>query len=100
MPELNSNPVSGTITIAVFPQENGQYFCQLSPSLGNAANSEIGCYGQTQAHAIAIALEQLADQYRNSVEEEQSLSPLAVERSESGEPINKRYHVTLHYERM
>jgi hypothetical protein len=92
------NLISGTIAIAVFPQENGQYFCQLSPSLSDASRPEIGCHGQTPSHAVAIALEQLADEYRNLVEEEQGLDALAVERSASGEVINKHYHVILHYE--
>jgi hypothetical protein len=100
MSEAQHNSISGTIAITVFPQDNGQYFCELSSSLGGASESEIGCHGQTQAHAIAIALEQLADEYRHKVEEEQSLEALAVERSESGEIINKHYHVILHYERI
>lgn len=92
------NLISGTIAIAVFPQENGQYFCQLSPGLSDASRPEIGCHGQTPSHAVAIALEQLADEYRDLVEEEQGLDALAVERSASGEVINKHYHVILHYE--
>jgi len=60
----------------------------------------MGCFGQTQAHAIAIALENLADEYRNIIDEEQGIDSLAVERSPSGEPINKHYHVILHYERI
>jgi hypothetical protein len=100
MSEVQPNPISGTIAITVFSQENGQYFCELSSSLGSDPKSDIGCHGQTQSHAIAIALEQLADEYRNRVEEEQGLEALAVERSESGEVINKHYHVILHYERI
>jgi hypothetical protein len=100
MSEVQHNSTSGTIEITVSPQDNGQYFCQLSSRFEGAASSETGCHGQTQAHAIAIALEQLAGQYREQVEVEQSLDALAVERSESGEPINKHYHVILHYERI
>jgi hypothetical protein len=100
MSEAQTNLISGTIAITVFPQGNGQYFCELSSSLGGASESKIGCHGQTQDHAIAIALEQLADEYRNKVEEGQGLEALAVERSESGEIINKHYHVILHYERI
>jgi hypothetical protein len=99
MSEAQPDSISGTIAITVFPQENGQYFCELSSSF-DGASTKTGCHGQTQAHAIAIALEQLADEYRDRVEEEQSLDSLAVERSESGEIINKHYHVILHYERI
>jgi hypothetical protein len=99
MSEAQPDSISGTIAITVFPQENGQYFCELSSSF-DGASTKTGCHGQTQSHAIAIALEQLADQYRNRVEEEQGLDALAIERSESGEVVNKHYHVILHYERI
>jgi hypothetical protein len=99
MSEAQLNPISGTIAITVFPQENGQYFCELSSSF-DGASTATGCHGQTQAHAIAIALEHLADEYRTKVEEEQGLDALAVDQSESGEIINKHYHVILHYERI
>lgn len=57
-------------------------------------------YGQTKEHAIAIALENLASRYRQQAEESQNIDSLAVEISDSGEPIEKRYHVILHYERI
>jgi hypothetical protein len=98
----NANPdrITGTITIAVLPQENGQYLCQLSPSLSDQSRNIIQCYGQTKEHAIAIALEQLADEYRQMAEERQNIDWDAVERSDSGETIAKHYHVILHYERI
>lgn len=98
MTEANPDQVGGTISIAVFSQDNGQYVCQLSPSLDDQSGDEIQCYGQTKEHAIAIALEQLADDYRRMAEERQNIDWDTVERSESGEPIEKQYHVMLHYE--
>lgn len=97
----NPNPsITETITIAVQPQENGQYVCQLSPALSDRSSDSIQCYGQNKEHAIAIALEQLADEYRRIAEEQQNSDWQAVERSENGEPIVKRYHVLIHYERI
>lgn len=87
-----------TITIAVLPQANGQYLCQMSPSLRDRLTHDIRCYGQTKEHAITIALEQLADEYRRMAEEQQNIDWDAVERIDSGEPIEKQYHVMLHYE--
>ncbi|MEG4043737.1 hypothetical protein [Microcoleus sp. Pol17_C1] len=55
-------------------------------------------YGQTKEHAIAIALEHLAEEYREKAEESQNIDSLAVEISDSEEPINKYYHVIVHYE--
>lgn len=98
MTDTNPDRITGTITIAVLPQDNGQYVCQLSPPLNAQSREDIQCYGQTQEHAIAIALEQLADEYRRMAEEQQNIDWDAVERSESGEPIEKQYHVILHYE--
>jgi hypothetical protein len=100
MTHSDSDRMTGTITIAVFPQANGQYICQMSPALGDAESQEIQCYGQTQEHAIANALEQLADSYRQTVEEQQNLDWDTVERTETGEAIDKHYHVILHYERI
>ncbi|MEG4107019.1 hypothetical protein [Microcoleus sp. S13_C5] len=57
-------------------------------------------YGQRKEHAIAIALEHLADEYREKAEESPNIDSLAVELSDSGEPINKYYHVILPYERI
>ncbi|MBD2459021.1 hypothetical protein H6G80_33850 [Nostoc sp. FACHB-87] len=99
MTDVNPD-ITGTITIAVQPQDNGQYICQLSSSLSDSPRENIQCYGQTKEHAIAIALEQLADEYRKIAEEQQNIAWDTVERSDSGEPITKYYHVILHYERI
>lgn len=89
--------ITGTITINVQGSDNDQYICQLSSSVDQSTD-EIRCCGQTKEHAIAIALEQLASKYRQIAEEGQNQDWLAVERSESGEVIQKHYHVILHYE--
>lgn len=96
MTENNPDRIVGTITVTVLPQVNEQYVCQMSSSLSD--REDICCYGQTQEHAIAIALEQLADQYRQIAEEQQNVDWDAVERSDTGEPIEKQYHVMLYYE--
>jgi phosphoribosylformylglycinamidine (FGAM) synthase PurS component len=100
MTDMNSDRMTRTITIAVLPQDNKQYICQLSLALSDRSRDDIQCYGQTPEHAIANALEQLADRYRQMAEEQQNLDWDAVERTEYGEPIDKHYHVILHYERM
>ncbi|MBD2530597.1 hypothetical protein H6G97_13850 [Nostoc flagelliforme FACHB-838] len=100
MTDMNPDRITGTITIAVLPQNNGQYVCQMSPSLNDFTREDIQRYGQTKEHAIAIALEQLADEYRRIAEERQNIDWDTVERSDTGEPIAKHYHVILHYERI
>ncbi|GBE90956.1 hypothetical protein [Nostoc cycadae] len=99
MTDVNPN-ITGTIAIALQPQDNGQYICQLSSSLSDSPRENIQCYGQTKEHAIAIALEQLADEYRRIAEERQNIAWDTVERAGSGEPITKHYHIILHYERI
>ncbi|BCL39734.1 hypothetical protein [Nostoc sp. MS1] len=81
-----------TITINVQAGENNQYICELLSPI-ESSSKEIRCCGQSEEHAIAIALEQLASQYRQIVEEKQSIDWETVERSSTGEPIQKRYHV-------
>jgi hypothetical protein len=100
MTEMNPEQITGTISIAVLPQDNGQYVCQISSSLGDRSSDCIRFYGQTKEHAIANALEKLADDYRQRAEDNQNIDSLAVERSDSGEPLEKHYHVILHYERI
>lgn len=97
---MNSDRITGTISITVLPQNNGQYICQMTSALGDRSSDDTRCYGQTKEHAIAIALEQLADDYRRIAEEQQKLDWDRVELSDSGEPINNHYHVILHYERI
>jgi hypothetical protein len=82
------------IAIAILPQDNGHILCELINLIGEPIRS----YGQTPEHAIACALEQLADQYRQIAQTQQNPDWDTVEQSESGEPIEKQYHVMLHYE--
>lgn len=72
----------------------------MSPSLNKCSPEPIRCYGQTPEHALAIALEKLADDYRQRAEEGQNIDGEQVERSQTEEPIAKHYHVILHYERL
>ena len=98
MTQINPDRTAGTIAIDVCAQSNGQYLCQISSSLSDRPDDSINFYGQTKEHAIAIALENLASRYRQQAEESQNIDSLAVEISDSGEPINKYYHVIVHYE--
>jgi len=88
--------ITGTITINL-QNDNDQYICRISSSLEQPKN-EICCRGKTQEHAIAIALEQLASEYRQIVEEGENIDWDLVKRSDNGEPITNHYHVILHYE--
>lgn len=100
MTAINSEEISGTITITLEPQDKGQYLCHLSSSLGDRPTDEIQCYGQNKEHAIAIALEKLARGYRQIAEEQQNIDWEDRSYSEFDEPILKQYHVILHYERI
>jgi hypothetical protein len=101
MTQINPDRTTGTIAIDVCAQSNGQYLCQISSSLSDRPDEPMNFYGQTKEHAIAIALEHLASRYRQQAEESQNhIDWDAVEISDSGEPIEKRYHVILHYERI
>jgi hypothetical protein len=100
MTQINPDRTTGTIAIEVLPQSNGQYLCQMSSSLSDRPDDSTNFYGQTKEHAIAIALEHLADEYRQKAEESQNIDWDAVELSDSGEAINKYYHVIVHYERI
>ncbi|MEG4817784.1 hypothetical protein [Microcoleus sp. K5-D4] len=98
MTQINPDRTTGTIAIDVSAQSNGQYVCQISSSLSDRPDDTMNFYGQTKEHAIAIALEHLAEEYREKAEESQNINSLAVEISDSEEPINKYYHVIVHYE--
>jgi hypothetical protein len=94
MTDTPTNSTIENITIAILPQDNGHILCELN----NPVGEPIRAYGQTPEHAIACALEQLAEQYRKIAEAQQNPDWYTVEESESGEPIEKQYHVMLHYE--
>jgi hypothetical protein len=89
-----------TITLSVETQSNGKAVCTIAAALEGLPPEIQEFQGQNQDHAIAIALENLATRYRKAAGEQQSRDWFAVERSSSGDPIEKRYHVILHYERI
>jgi hypothetical protein len=98
--------ITGALGITVLAKETGKYVCQLSrslkargmPSIDGAPVTDILCDGQTPEHALAIALEQLAAEYRQKAEERQNIDWDAMEKTASGEVINKPFHVTVHFE--
>ena len=98
MTNLNLNSIQGNIEINILPQSSGDYCCKLASTLTDSPVFLQTSHGQSADHAIAIALERLAQAYRERAEEQQNLAPLAVERSPSGEVIEKRYHVVVHFE--
>lgn len=100
MTQTNPDSITETIALTVLPQTNGQYICEMSTDLSECPTSDSRYYGQTKEHTIAIALEKLAARYRHIAEKRQNRDWDAVERTETGEPIAKYYHVILHYERI
>jgi phosphoribosylformylglycinamidine (FGAM) synthase PurS component len=94
MADIPTTPPIENIAISILPHDNGHILCELN----NPKGEPIRCYGQIPEHAIACALEQLAEQYRQLAEAQQNLDWDVVEQSESGETIEKQYHVVLHYE--
>jgi hypothetical protein len=90
---------SGNIAVTIVPQPNGSYVCELVQSIGDRTSPIQSFHGQTPKHAIAIALENLARDFRIQAEAEQEREDEAVDRSSSGKGIHKRFHVILHYER-
>lgn len=100
MSQVNPDLITGTISLSVLPQTNGHYICESLINLTGCSTSDTRSYGQTKEHAIALALEELASHYRQLAQQYQNQDWNAVEQNESGEPITKRYHVILHYERI
>jgi hypothetical protein len=92
--------ISGSIAVAVIRQANGRFICKVTPTLPGGSSKTKAFHGQTANHAIANALEDLARALRAEVEAEQQVDWDAVDRSPSGEVIEKRFHVILHYERL
>ncbi len=98
MTETSPKLINENISINVTLEDNGYYLCHLSNPSPDPSQNTINSYGKTQEHAISIALEQLADRYRQIAEDQQNVDMLTVERSPDGEAISKLYHVTLHFE--
>lgn len=95
---MASSPSTGNISITTSIDTDGRHVCELSLTLDDARET-ICCEGQSADHAIAIALEQLASQYRQSAEAQQNIGWDDVEKSADGETTAKHFHVILHYER-
>jgi hypothetical protein len=97
---MNNASNSGSIAFTVTQQADGFYVCEmtLSPEQPNKPSKRF--HGQSQKHAISIALEDLARKFRDEAETEQNIGWQDVERSPSGENILKHYHVILHYDRI
>ncbi len=89
---------TGNIALAVIPQANGRYLCKATPLFDGRTGPTRSFHGQTSSHAIALALEDLARQFRIEAEAEQNIAWDEVERSPSGKVREKRFHVILHYE--
>jgi hypothetical protein len=88
------------IALAVVAQENGHIVCERRVMQEGQSEAAQVFYGQTRNHAIAIALEQLAEDYRKAADSEVQGNWEAVERLPSGDTILNLYHVVLHYERI
>lgn len=95
---LDRDPIHIMLSLTVTAQENEQYICRVTSSLGEQTGDTKTFRGQNQNHAIAIALEKLAADYRQAAEEEQQIEWDAIECSEAGTPVQNYYHVVLHYE--
>ncbi len=82
------------------PKRPGRYICHISSSLSDRPRPSTIFDGQTKEHALAIALEHLASEYRTAAEESQGIAWNDTETTQAEPQINKRYHVILHYERI
>ena len=91
---------SGNIAVTVIPQATGGWVCEVTTSLAARTDPTKSFHGQSASHAIALALEDLARMFRKEAEAEQNVDWDAVERATSGEVVNRRFHVILHYERV
>ena len=93
-------PTSGNIAFTVLPQTNGACVCESVIAFEDRATNTLKCLGQSPNHAIAISLETLARSFRKEAEKEQHLDWEVVEELASGQVVNQRYHIILHYERV
>jgi hypothetical protein len=100
MTEPETDILTGTIDLKVLPDENGRYHCQLSSSFSNQSSDRQVFDGETQDHAIAVALEHLAAHYRNEAQRKQDEGLNAEDALRTKHLGSKRYHVILHYEQV
>ncbi|MGK7874278.1 MAG: hypothetical protein AB4426_13495 [Xenococcaceae cyanobacterium] len=92
----NQDAITVTIRLNLIPTEDGRYLCHLSTNLTELDRTEPTFSGQTKEHAIAVALEHLAAEYRSAAEQSQ----VKPEGDDTVGSHEKRYHVILHYERI
>jgi hypothetical protein len=90
--------ISDSIHVTVRPIVGGGWASQATTSLLGTVVSARRFHGQTAAHAVALALEDLARAFRSRAEAEQAVDWETVYRSPSGEVVYRHFHVTLHYE--
>ena len=93
-------PNSVNIGITVTPLPNDHCLCEATLTVGGQAHAPRSFHGQNPNHALAMALEDLAREFRLKAEAEQKVDWEAVERSTAGVVLEKRFHVVLHYERV
>jgi hypothetical protein len=98
MTDLTSNHLMISLTVLI--QDNGHILCERVVEAEGQPGDAQPFYGQSQNHAIAVALEQLAEEYRKAAGEDDQSDWDAVVRSPEGDIIQQRYHVILHYERI
>jgi trehalose-6-phosphatase len=99
MPHSKSASDSGNIEIVIHQSERG-FVCEATPTMDGRIGPTQRYHGQNPKHAIAIALENLASKFRTEAETVQKIDWEAVDRLPSGNVIEKRFHVILHYERV
>jgi hypothetical protein len=100
MTEPEPDILTGTVDLKVLPDENGRYHCQLSSSFSNQSSDRQVFDGETQDHAIAVALEHMAVHFRNEAERKQDEGLDTEDALLAKHPEPKRYHVILHYEQI
>jgi phosphoribosylformylglycinamidine (FGAM) synthase PurS component len=99
MAESDNSSTSGQISLTVTAQGTGRYLCEASSRLDGDEGPKERFHGTSSKHAIAVALEHLAQKLRMEAEAEQKVDWDAVDRSQSGKVNKKRFHVILHFER-
>jgi len=95
-----TSPTSGNIAITVIPHEKGHCICEVSLAFQRREISVRRFYGQTSNHAIAMALEDLAREFRMEAEAEQNIDWDATDVSPTGKVKEKHFHVVVHFERV
>jgi hypothetical protein len=97
MSQADRPPTHLNINLTLTPESSGQTLCQRIIQQDEDQPGEPQTFaGQNPNHAIAVALEHLAEQYRKAASEDDQSDWQAVVRSPNGDIIQQRYHVILH----